>query len=366
MKQGAERENNFGMIRLMAAVMVIVGHMFTLVGQAVPKLLWNTVNSVGVGIFFCIGGYLITLSWLREPNFKTYMVKRITRIFPPLIVCIALTVYVAGPLLTSLSAAEYFKHPMIEEYMKNCRLFVCYSLPGVFEQNVVPGVVNGSLWCLPVEFLMYLVIPVYISIGSRLSKSLQTYFYGIVTVAAVLAGCVWTTWFYDTHFLFYRMDFSQIMQIMPYYFVGSLFAVCDIKKILNVQNALLLMFLSACLLSLPKPFSYFGQYTLMPYVILSLAMAEKPAFAEHRVFRFIPHFSVGGGTNVYVDISYGMFLFSFVIQQSLVDLFLRLGWTLNVWALIALSIILSMLMGALTERLVERPAARLCRQILRK
>jgi peptidoglycan/LPS O-acetylase OafA/YrhL len=56
--------------------------------------------------------------------------------------------------------------------LKNIALYINYYLPGLFESNVYPGAVNGSLWSLPAEFVMYLLVPILISgatlIGGRI------------------------------------------------------------------------------------------------------------------------------------------------------------------------------------------------------
>lgn len=343
-----QRENNFGVIRLLGALVVIIGHMYTLVGQAVPSILWNTVNSLGVAIFFCIGGYLITLSWLREPNFIRYMVKRVFRIFPLLIVCVLITVFVLGPLLTDLSVGEYFSHPLTWAYLKNMALNINYALPGVFTDNIIANSVNGSIWCLPVELVLYVVIPIYISIGSCMPEKVRNVYYWIAAAAVCILGAVWTTWFYDTHYVFYNMDFSQAILIVPYYFVGSLVAVCKLEKYLNLQIASIAVILGAGFNFLPAPFVYIAAYILIPYVILSIALAEKPVFAKLNN----------------LDISYGMFLFSFVIQQILVQVWVRQGWELNVYVLMILSILLSIMVGFAGEKLVEKPMGKLCKKIL--
>lgn len=344
------RENNFGIIRLLGAVTVIVGHMYNLIGQGAPTLLWNSLHAVGVAIFFCIGGYLITLSWLRKPQFKTYIVKRVFRIFPALIACTLLTVFLIGPLMTNLSIGEYYKNPLTWSYLRNCLLNIHYVLPGVFADNILPGSVNGAIWCLPVEFMMYLIIPIYISIGRKLSARMQRWYYGTITLLMIVAGSVWTTLWYDTHYVFCGMDLSQVMVVVPYYFVGSLFAVCKLEKALNLQIAMVVMILASMFSFLGAPFCYLAQYVVIPYVILSLALATQPVFT---VFNKI-------------DISYGMFLFSFPIQQMLIQIFIHRGWNLSVWVLMALTIILAMIMGILTEKLVEKPAGKLCKAVLQK
>ena len=343
-----QRENNFGILRLLGAIVVIIGHMYTLVGQPVPSIMWNTVNSLGVAIFFSIGGYLITKSWMREPKFIKYMVKRVFRIFPMLIVCILFTIIVVGPLMTNLTMSEYFASPLTWSYLKNIALNIQYRLPGVFAENVCTGIVNGSIWCLPVEFLLYLIIPVYLSIGFLLPEKFQKIYYAVVVLAVAVAGAVWTTWYYDTHYVFYNMDFSQIMIIVPYYFMGSLVASCKLEKLLNTQTAIILVIMSGGFQFLSAPFVYAVPYFVVPYVILSLALAEKPLFSKLNN----------------IDISYGMFLFSYVIQQCLIQIWIQRGWECNVYVLTLLSVLLSMLAGWVGEKLVEKPMGKLCRRIL--
>lgn len=349
-------KNNFGLIRFVAAIMVIIGHMYTLAGiEEVPKFLWSTVNFVGVEIFFCIGGYLITLSWLRQPDFKIYMLKRICRIFPPLIVCVLLTAIVVGPFITNLSVAEYYAHPMTWNYLKNCLLNINYALPRVFEHNPAGGAVNGSLWCLPIEFLMYLVMPVYLFGGRHIGKK---FYYGL-TAIMILLGSVIMTWMPDMHFYFYGMDLAQIIRIVPFYFVGSLIAVCRLEKYLNLQISVVAILFLSGLQGFPAPFWRIGEYVALPYIVLSLALEREPVYMGN----IFPSIWKGKRKYWYIDISYGMFLTSFVIQQILVCLVISNGWRLHIWILCFVAIVISVFMAVLIERFIERPVGRFCRKI---
>lgn len=343
------RENNFGIIRLIAASMVIVGHMFILIGLNPPALIWNSVQGFGVASFFCIGGYLCTLGWLRHPDFKQYLIKRIFRIFPALIVYVLLTVFIVGPLMTNLSIADYFSNSMTWKYLSNCRLYINYKLPGVFDSNIV-NAVNGSLWFLPVQFLMYLLVPIYIGIGSHMPLKTQKWYYAVTTLIIIVFRCSWTTWFYDTHYSFYGMDLSQAIHVLPYFFIGCFFAVCKLERFLSMQIVTIAVLVVPLCLLLPVSIGYYMECTLIPYLILSLALAEKPIFAKFNKF----------------DISYGMFLFGFTIQQALIKVFTLRNWSLNIWVLIVLSVSISGLMGMITEKFIDRPAGKVCKRILKK
>lgn len=345
-----ERKNNFGVMRLIGAVMVIWGHMYVLTGQTPPMFMWESIHGFGVAVFFAIGGYLITKSWMRRPVFKEYIVKRIFRIFPALIACVLLTVFVVGPLMTSIPLREYFSSLLTWKYLLNGVLYINHLLPGVFENNIASTAVNGSLWCLPVEFLMYLAVPVYVGIGMKLSDRWQKWYYGTTTMLVILARVIWDTWLCGNGIFVETSYFSQVIiglisstiRIIPYFFVGSFFAVGGFEKLLNVQTAVMAVMLASALFYLSTPFCYVAEYLLIPYVVLAFSLADKPAFV---VFNKR-------------DISYGMFLSGHVIQQILIQIAVQKGYTIHIWLLIILSIGFSVVMGFLTERLIEKPAGK--------
>lgn len=159
------RSNNFNILRFLAALMVMAGHMGYILGTSVPQLWGEQIQVLGVRIFFLIGGFLITKSWLSDPHFLRYSVKRCSRIWPALIVYVLFVTFIAGPFITSLTVREYFFNSGITRYLKNILFYIEYNLPGVFYTNPYPYAVNGSLWTLPVEMLMYLAVPFIIIIS---------------------------------------------------------------------------------------------------------------------------------------------------------------------------------------------------------
>jgi peptidoglycan/LPS O-acetylase OafA/YrhL len=149
---------NFDLMRLAAALLVVVSHTFPLSGQPALRIRGvEDLGALGVSIFFVISGYLVSASYLRDP--KTYLVKRILRIEPGLIASLVVTVALLG-LLTRAPAAEYW--PQAGLYvLRNALLYpATYDLPGVFETAPMAGVVNGVLWTLRLEFSFYLVLMV--------------------------------------------------------------------------------------------------------------------------------------------------------------------------------------------------------------
>lgn len=72
---------------------------------------------------------------------------------------IFMTVFVIGPILTTVSIHDYFSDKITWGYLiKNLVMKTQYSLPGVFEANPGGSGVNGSLWTLPYEIACYIVL----------------------------------------------------------------------------------------------------------------------------------------------------------------------------------------------------------------
>jgi hypothetical protein len=129
----AGRWNAFDQLRLLGAILVIYGHSYVLFGRPVPTFAANTVSTLGVKIFFCISGYLVAVSWLRDPHLLRFLARRSLRIFPALIVVTLLTTFVLGPALTKMPLSRYFSEVGTYAYLNNIRLYITYFLPGVFE-----------------------------------------------------------------------------------------------------------------------------------------------------------------------------------------------------------------------------------------
>ena len=156
-------DNRFDILRLLAAWLVLLSHCFPLAARPnsepmLSTLGFDTLGGVGVGIFFVLSGYLVTLSLERSPHLLEFARRRMLRIYPGLIAICLLSIFVLGPLLTNWPTAAYWRHPLTWQYLWTAGAWdVHYPLPGVFAANSMAAV-NGSLWSLPYEITCYLVL----------------------------------------------------------------------------------------------------------------------------------------------------------------------------------------------------------------
>lgn len=159
--------NNFDMLRLVAALLVFGSHAFALYGLAEPHLLAGygaalpvSISTVGVTIFFTISGFLITKSWMQTAVPLDFVVKRLLRIYPAMLVNALVVIAVLAPLSTSVPFGTYVAGVVrdIPELVVRIVLFQGIALPGMFEHHPVPHVINGSLWTLPFETMCYTAV----------------------------------------------------------------------------------------------------------------------------------------------------------------------------------------------------------------
>lgn len=343
------RVNNFNIIRFVAAAMVIYGHMAHIIGQSVHCIFGQAVSSIAVKILFTISGYLIMKSLLSDANFGRYMLRRSFRIFPGLIGVVLFAVLIVGPVMTDIPLSDYFRSPATWQYLKNIILYPIYSLPGVFVNYTYSNAVNGSLWTLPIEFLLYLILPLLLVIFKKL-KAVKPGLL-IVTIVSIILNCVKMKYFPEARFVFYGSNWYDALAIIPYFFAGSFLALPELKNFFNLQIATLLMVLTAIFRFSAVKYEFILCFVL-PYFILSIALTERPVFSKW--FEKC-------------DFSYGLYLYGFIIQQLFYHQLEKLNspiFSLNISFLICFCI--TLICAVISWYIIEKPMQQLCKKILKK
>lgn len=295
--------------------MVLWGHSFVLAGSTyVPAFLSSSVHTVGVKIFFVISGYLISQSWLRDPNILRYVQRRSLRIFPALICCVVLTVFVLGPIFSNRSVSAYFSDPATFGYLKNSALYISYYLPGLFEGNH-SSAINGSLWTLPVEMAAYIICPIVLFIRKPVILKIAIC---VVLALSIYADRLAPTIAAEDHVVFYATNLIYANSLLVYFWIGCFIALFKLDRFLNQQVALLMFIV---FLSVPNFYSVklFLPYLVIPYLTLAMGTAKlSPVFSWVRRG----------------DISYGLYLWAYPIQQVVIYKKLGSGTPLSVflWA----------------------------------
>jgi peptidoglycan/LPS O-acetylase OafA/YrhL len=162
------RTNNFDALRLAAASSVLFSHSFLIAegSEAREPFAWLTGNQcilglVGVFAFFIISGYLVTESYCRTPAPGRFALKRGLRIYPALAVNAIVCAILLGPIVTTLPLSAYFADRGVGRFVAHVLMLDPgpLQLPGVlFADNSVGLLINGSLWTLRYEVMMYVMV----------------------------------------------------------------------------------------------------------------------------------------------------------------------------------------------------------------
>jgi peptidoglycan/LPS O-acetylase OafA/YrhL len=341
--------NNFDAFRLAAAVMVLAGHAFVLSGRGAEEpLIAHTaiggLGELGVSIFFVISGFLVTMSFQRLGSTAAYLANRVLRIVPGLVVALALTAFVLGPLVTSLPAEAYLARPQTWLYVaRNALLYpVTYALPGVFETNPYPGAVNGSLWTLRLEFTFYLVLPLMAWAGGLNRRGL-----------ALLAGAAGLAYLAVLSLPALALEAPAVLVIAARNFWlfaagAALFAWRDSPLLARPAPWLAATALFLAVLPFRTATPYLAPLAL-PLAVVGAAL--RPVAGVRSASRF-------------GDFSYGIYIYAFPVQQALMH---ALGpERLGVAAFAALTFACVLPLAALSWWAVERPALSLKRLVAAK
>lgn len=156
------RDNNLNLIRICAALAVLVSHAWPLslglgTVQPLQAATGFALGSFGLFTFFAISGFLIARSWDRRPSLAAWLAARALRLFPALAVVLVLTAFALGPLVTTLPLDGYLGDPTTWSYVpRNLALAPRQAgLPGVFKSLPYRSETNGSLWTLYYEVICY-------------------------------------------------------------------------------------------------------------------------------------------------------------------------------------------------------------------
>ena len=76
-----DRDNNFQLIRFLAASAVIFFHCYALTDHWTDEPLWRiapelNLSVLGVGAFFVVSGFLVTRSWLERGRLVPFVADR--------------------------------------------------------------------------------------------------------------------------------------------------------------------------------------------------------------------------------------------------------------------------------------------------
>jgi peptidoglycan/LPS O-acetylase OafA/YrhL len=326
--------DNILQLRLLAALMVVFGHSYVLVGhdaaldEPLHLLLGRTyAHLVGVALFFTISGFLITLSYLRRPDLMFFLRARFLRLWPALIVVVSIWAFVLGPLFSTVPLHSYFSTKAPYNYfLTNISLFAPdLFLPGLFATNPVPYYVNGSLWTIPYEAALYACVAVTGALGLLRFPRMTSIAIVVVFVTIVL----WPMYTGAARAL--GASFLGL-QLAGCFGAGSI--ACLLRRYIPISTGLMILVAAASLLLRDTPFLWLA---VIYFVFWFAYVPRLPAIPRQ------------------ADLSYGTYLWAFPVQQTIV----LVGHVTSPILLFTITAPLVLTIATISWSYVEKPALRL-------
>ncbi len=321
--------NNFNFLRLLFASLVLVSHGPELVdGNRSREFLtrWFGTLSFGefaVNGFFILSGFLIMMSWDRNPRAAVFLRNRVLRIAPAFVIASILSALVLAPLLVG---GSFWQEVDLKKYFLSLVTLGLPQVPSPFGAN--PHV-NGALWTIQYEFLCYILV---MALGLIKLYRYPRIIFGVFIILAGLSIAFPA--------LGYNINGGHPLLSIPRFTLmfagGAVLYLLRERHALNPRWALVALAIwIGCMFSpilVNAAFATAGAYCILWFGSQSFRPLER--------FQTAP------------DVSYGLYLYGWPVQ-SLIILFFP---GVPLWVTIVGAIFGAATLGYLSWILIERPA----------
>lgn len=186
-----DTNNGMGLIRYILAFGVVVAHFNVVTGA---DYYFPVSSYHAVGGFFALSGFLVYSSYVKSGNLKHFIRRRALKILPPYLTIVLSCALFLGFTVQPHDWSHYFSSDWFKYLGANLTFlnFLHPSLPGVFDGEAV----NGSLWTIKIEWLLYLSVPIVVwSLRKFTIKNEFLFFIGLYLISAAYRMAF--LWLYD-------------------------------------------------------------------------------------------------------------------------------------------------------------------------
>ncbi len=313
--QPMRHQNNFDALRLLGALLVLLGHQFPLSDRPEPHI-WPpslTLESLGVSIFFSISGFLVCRSWLSDPDPYRFTLRRFLRIWPGM----AVALITSSVIIAALVSREWIR---IVTYMSNLVCLGC-DRGQFFPGNRYPEL-YGSLWTIPLEVECYMLLLFVALIFRDKLRTVAAIAVGLLAVQTItsIAGFPWLRW--------------PVGQLGAFFLVGCLLGFDDRM----VRRPIIPVLLGVLIVAAGELTA--GLAVLVPVMVVYVGTRSWPALRD---------------AGRWGDLSYGVYLYAWPVQQYLIW---KLGKQTPVFELMTYSILMTFALALASWHLIEKRALR--------
>jgi len=337
------RPSGFDYMRITLAVLITAYHSIrTTYGTDVDIALWQTELRgplrLVLPMFFVLSGFLVAGSMERCRTLVSFLGLRAIRIYPALIAEVLISAFLIGSFYTELPLAAYFTDPQFLRYVGNVTGHISYWLPGVFLDVPEKGIVNAQLWTVPFELYCYILLSALTIIGLKKKRWIGP---------ASLTMLVIAYWIFRSAKPEVNAGVANLSGwMLMFYFLGGVSAYQFRDRI---PAHPLLFVASAALSLLLLDTKTHGEYLAIPTVVYLTAYLGLIDFKRSWFSRL-------------ADLSYGLYLYHWTLQQAFVALFPEAQ---SAWLTGAAGMTAGLGFAWFSWNVIERPALSLKTQVFR-
>jgi peptidoglycan/LPS O-acetylase OafA/YrhL len=248
-----------------------------------------------------------------------------------------LTVFGLGLFFTTVSWPSYFTEFTTWKYFLKCLTLisgVAYELPGVFENNPYKTAVNGSLWSMPIELRMYVLLA-FIWVILRVMPINRLKIFKL----AIVSGTVSSGLFVVLSHLFSTQEENTIVKLFFMFFTGATFFILK-ERIIFSPALFYTLFVSLLIAMFNRHIFFLVYIATLAYLLFFIACVPAGSIRNY---------------NKLGDYSYGVYIYAFPVQQSIAALLPGV----SVSSLVILSSVVTLMLAVLSWHLIEKHALKL-------
>lgn len=320
-----QRHNNFNFLRFFLALGVILVHNGGVTGSDKLGFILQFINGdIIVECFFVISGYLITKSYLKKRD--GYFYRRGLRLLPAYYACM-IFMFVISAFISTYSFEKFILNHDIVKYVLANVFFINFihpNLPGVFTFNPLSAI-NGSLWTLKTEIILYVSVPFYIFFFR--------YIKGYVFFITMIVSLAWIYYFKVVIATpASRTIAMQFVGMAAFFFGGALFSIYAslLKQLPKMTLASIVLYL----IFKGTGFSVVVEWAVIVLMVLFFCLCLPLTFIK-----------------INNDYSYGMYIYNFPIIQILCSFGM---YRTQPYLAFFMSILLTMIMSFFSWHYIEK------------
>lgn len=171
------RKNNFDIVRLILAAIVVFVHCSDLSASAPLHFIQHLISGrVAVEGFFAISGFLIFASYERCTSLAEYFTNRAFRILPG---------YWLSTIFCLTIAFSTGHFHVVKWLLANLTFmnFLHGSIDGVFAKNPDNSFMNGALWTIKIEVMFYIAVPIILWLCRKIQRDIVLWLLFLASVA---------------------------------------------------------------------------------------------------------------------------------------------------------------------------------------